>query len=309
MRNTFIISGGAGRVACAIPALEKFSRLNPNNDFKVLVHGWHQILWSHPLLQNRSFDASLAGTFDNHLKDSNVVHPEPYILNNFFNQKINLIEAFDEIINNTNNHKDLNRPCLYTSEFEKRQTSDIIDNIRAENNNKKIVLFQPFGSSIKFVNQYPFDNTHRSLTPDQYVAICNGIKDIAIVIYCSPKQFKPSDDTSIPINNWNPYFRIFPSMLEQCDYFIGCDSCGQHFAYGMDKPGTIIMGGSTDNFTYPEHFNVVRKEGFTPTYSPIRLSEGDTEFAERSNEGAMNFTKAEIDDIIDRIRKDLQGVR
>ena len=41
MRNTtFVISGGAGRVVTAIPALEKYHRLNPHDDFKVLVHGW-----------------------------------------------------------------------------------------------------------------------------------------------------------------------------------------------------------------------------------------------------------------------------
>ena len=52
MRNTtFVISGGAGRVVTAIPALEKYHRQNPDDDFKVLVHGWIDLFWSHPLLQ------------------------------------------------------------------------------------------------------------------------------------------------------------------------------------------------------------------------------------------------------------------
>ena len=39
MRNTtFVISGGAGRVVTAIPALEKYHRLNPDDDFKVLIY-------------------------------------------------------------------------------------------------------------------------------------------------------------------------------------------------------------------------------------------------------------------------------
>ena len=309
MNTTFVISGGAGRVACAIPALEKFYRLNPDNDFKVLVHGWYQILWSHPILQDRTYEANVKGAFEHYLKDNYVVHPEPYILNNFFNQRINLIEAFDELINNTNDHSDLNRPKIYTSIFEKKQTSDILSNIRADHDNKKIVMFQPFGSSIKFVDQYPFDHTHRSLTPDQYIAIANGIRDIATVIYCSPKEFKPGDDESIPINNWNPYFRIFPAMLEQCDYFIGCDSCGQHFAYGLDKPGTVIMGGSTNNFTYPDHFRTIRLDGFIPQYSPIRLSDGDVDFIERANDGAMDFSQSDINDIIEIIRSDIAAIR
>ena len=39
MNKTFIINGGAGRVISAIPALEKFHRKNPENDFKVLEIG------------------------------------------------------------------------------------------------------------------------------------------------------------------------------------------------------------------------------------------------------------------------------
>ena len=306
MNTTFIISGGAGRVACAIPALEKYHRLNPNDDFKVLVHGWQDLLWSHPLLQDRTFAANQKGSFENHLRDNRVLHPEPYIANNFFNERINLIEAFDEIINETDFHEDLSKPLIHTSTFEKKQTANIIANIRNEAPNKKLVLFQPFGSSCNFVNDYPFDHTHRSLSPDQYVAICNGIRDLATIIYCSQKHLKPNDDgDNISITEWNPYFRVFPAFMEQSDYFIGCDSCGQHFAYGMNKPGTIIMGGSTDNFTYPYHFNVIRKKGITPKYSPIRLSDGDTDFVERTNDGIMELSNHEIQEIIETIRKDL----
>jgi len=53
--TTFIITGGAGRVIAAVPALEKFARLNPDDDFKVLVYGWESLFWSHPLLQDRTF--------------------------------------------------------------------------------------------------------------------------------------------------------------------------------------------------------------------------------------------------------------
>jgi len=61
MNKTFYINGGAGRVISAIPALEKFHYLNPNNDFKVLVAGWESLYYSHPLLQNRTFSINQKG--------------------------------------------------------------------------------------------------------------------------------------------------------------------------------------------------------------------------------------------------------
>lgn len=309
MNKAFIVSGGAGRVAAMIPAFEKFHRLNPENDFKILAHGWSEVFWSHPDLQKRVVLANQKGCFETHIKEYDVVCPEPYILNNFFNERINLVEAFDEIINRTTDHSDLARPKIVTSQIEKLQANQIINDIRNTSPQKKIVLFQPFGSSCQFVNNYPFDETHRSVSPEDYVKIVNGIKDLATVIYCSNIEFKPNDDDSIPITNWSPYLRVFPALLEQCDYFIGCDSCGQHFAYGLNVPGTIVMGGSTNNFTYPHHFKVCRKTDTYPQYNPIRLSESEIDFANRANDGIINLSETELDELIHIIRLDLLNQR
>jgi ADP-heptose:LPS heptosyltransferase len=307
MKNTtFIISGGAGRVVTAIPALEKYHRLNPHDEFKVLVHGWVDLFWSHPLLQQRSFEANQKGTFDLHIKDYNAVVPEPYYLPSFYNQETNLIEAFDEIINNTKDHSDLARPSLYISDFEQRQTKEIINQIRAENPSKKVVVFQPYGSSVKFMNGEPYDSTGRSLSHNHYMEISKSLQDIAVIIYASPKELMSSDDTNIPVNNWNPYFRVLPSFIEQCDYFIGADSCGQHIAYAMNKPGTVIMGGTVDkNYTYPDHFKIVRKVDRQPVYNPIRVSAGDGEYIDRLNQGIMDFDKYEVEQIISHLRTEI----
>lgn len=306
MNTTFIISGGAGRVVTAIPALEKFHRLNPNNDFKVLVHGWVDLLWSNPILQDRTFEANQKGTFDLHIKDYNAIEPEPYVLNSFYNQKTNLIEAFDEIINNTNDHSDLNRPEIHLSNFEKKQAEEIVSTIRAEHPNKKVVVFQPYGSAIKFVNGEPFDNSNRSLLFDHYMQISEALKDIATIVYASPKQFMSSDDTNIPINNWNPYFRILPALIKQCDYFIGVDSCAQHIAYGLNKPGTVIMGGTVDkNYTYPNHFKIIRKADKLPVYNPIRLCNAENDFVDRINSGIMDFDQQEIKQIVEFVRNEI----
>ena len=67
--TTFVFSGGAGRTIAAIPALEKYARLNPDDDFKVLIHGWCDLYWSHPILQDRTFDVNQKGSFELFVKD------------------------------------------------------------------------------------------------------------------------------------------------------------------------------------------------------------------------------------------------
>lgn len=306
MNTTFIISGGAGRVTTAIPALEKYHKLNPHDDFKVLVHGWHQLFWSHPVLQNRTYEANQKGAFNLHVKDNNVVVPEPYHLRSFYTQQKNMMQAFDEIINQTNDHSDIFKPNLYTSQFEFNQTKQILDEIRANNNNKKIVIFQPFGSGCRLINNYPFDNSFRSLSPTHYLQISNAIQDLAVVIYASGPDVRANDDANIDISQWNPYFRVLPGFMQQADYFIGCDSVGQHIARAFDKPGTVIMGATNEaNYSWPDHFKVLRKSDRQPNYNPWRLCDGDVEFIDRMNEGIMDFDQEEINQIIEIIRADL----
>ena len=55
MNTTFIIDGGAGRVINSIPALEKYYKLNPEDDFNIIVHGWESVFWSNSKLQKRVF--------------------------------------------------------------------------------------------------------------------------------------------------------------------------------------------------------------------------------------------------------------
>ena len=93
MRKLFYIDGGAGRVITAIPALLKYDRLHPTDDWGVLIYGWDQLVWGIPELQDRTYNLDTKGLFDNVVKDSVVETPEPYRNNNYFNQRISLAEA------------------------------------------------------------------------------------------------------------------------------------------------------------------------------------------------------------------------
>ena len=308
--TTFIISGGAGRVVTSIPALEKYRRLNPEDDFKVLVHGWQDLYWSHPILQDRVFPANQKGQFENYIKDSRVVVPEPYTLNSFFNQKKNLVESFDEIINNTDDHSDLTTDkYLYTSIVEKNKTCELFSKYINKTKKDKVIIFQPFGSGVDIINGVVIDRSNRSLSRESYFKIVQELSKFATVIYASMPQFRnPNDKISFTFDEHGPYLRVLTSFIEQCDYYVGVCSVGQHVAKALKKPGTVLMGGTNEqSFSYPDHFAILRKEGKEPVYSPWRLSDGDCEFADRSNEGIMDFTDQELQDICNHIKERVSG--
>ena len=120
MNTTFLLSGGAGRIITAIPALEKFAKLNPDNDFKVMIYGWENLYWNHPLLQSKTFGVGTKGSFDHIVKNNLLLSPEPYHVNEYYNQKLSLVDAFDKEINKTDDHSDLDKPRLYLHSSEVR---------------------------------------------------------------------------------------------------------------------------------------------------------------------------------------------
>ena len=308
MNTTFIISGGAGRVIAAVPALEKYARLNPNDDFKVLVYGWENLIWSHPTLQNRAFSIHHKGAFENNIKNNRVVCPEPYYVHGYYNQKISLAQAFDEEINKTSDHSDLLPPKLYISTLERDSALRIVRETSKER--AKTLVIQPYGSGMGIVNNRPFDSSGRSLDVDAYLKIVKRLseknRDLSIIYFGDQSYRHPADDVSVDLKPYGPDLRAYLSLIAVSDYFIGCDSVGQHMARAMNKSGMVLMGATDEiNVSYPDYFTIYRKKGHTPTYSPIRLSTLDCEFADRLNDGIMDFNEKEIEEICDIVNANL----
>jgi hypothetical protein len=304
--TTFIITGGAGRVVCAMPALEKYARLNPNDNFNIIVHGWESLFWSHPTLQNRTIGAHQKNTFDTLIKQTQVRIPEPYQVYGFYNQQQHIAEAFDQEINNTTDHSDLNYNCLYLSELEREGGKELIEKYKSDKKKKRAIVFQPYGSGVDIINKKPIDRSNRSLTQEHSLKLIQEMSKDAVILNASkPEHRSRGDSLSIQFDDPNAnYFRRLMGLIYHCDYYVGVCSVGQHIARAFNKPGLILMGATHEsNYSYPDHFDVYRKSDRTPIYSPWRLSEVDIEFADRTNDGIMNFTDSEFKDIIDIIHK------
>jgi ADP-heptose:LPS heptosyltransferase len=309
METTIILNGGAGRIIAAIPALEKFARLNPTDNFKVLVHGWDSLYWSHPLLQNRTFSIGQKGIFEQYIKNNKVISPEPYYSYGYYNQHLSLAEAFDEEINKTTDHSDLERAKLYISKAEKNSIKKIIQDYKDKFKKNQVLVIQPYGSGIGIVNNRPYDNSHRSLDVDDYLSLVKKLtqqnKDL-LIFYFGDKMFKhPGDSVSLYLEEINSDLRFYLSLISECDYFVGIDSVGQHMAHALDKPGLVVMGSTLEkNVSYPEYFTFYRN-GIKPEYSPIRLSGLDCEFADRMNNDVMNFTDDQLTELATIINRNM----
>jgi hypothetical protein len=305
--TTFLISGGAGRVVTAIPALEKFARLNPSNDFKVLIHGWHELYWSHPLLQDKTFDINQKGTFELFVKDYELVTPEPYHRWRYYNQEISLAEAFDEEINHTTDHSDLEKPNLYLSSEEIRKMKENLKNITQQSNKEKVIVFQPYGSGAILENNIFSDSSGRSMYPEDYIKLVSELSKHVTVVYFGPQNFHEFIKDQYAFNPPNGDLRMYMSLIHECDYFVGCDSLGQHIARSFNKPGLVVMGSTFEtNVSYPDYFKFYRNENVKVTYNPIRIGGVDCQLIDRKNDGIMKFDEKQLQEIFTIIGSEME---
>ena len=308
MNTTFLLSGGIGRVITSIPALEKFYKLNQEDDFKVLVNGWENVFWSHPILQSRTFDPNQKGSFELYVKNHNLVVPEPYNNYNFYNQKTNLVEAFDELINDDLDHTNLKESgYLYLNTVEKNNAKQNIANFKDLTKKDKVIVFQPYGSAAQQISTEVVDDSNRSLSVESYFEIVKILSEHAAVVFMGQNNLRHvNDNLSIYLNDDLFYIRNMMGLISECNFFLGVDSVGQHIAKSFNKPGMILMGGTDErNYSYPNHFKIFRKEGSVPLYAPWRISDTDINYSNRLNDRMMEYTKDEIKEICNLVIRSL----
>ena len=296
MKTTFIIDGGLGRQITAIPALEKFVAKNP--DTTIVTHFWTPIFWGNCLLAPKVFDSNTKGLFER-IKDSKIVKPEPYYNTNYINDKISMADAFNEEINGDN--EKMPPPRIYLSSTELKNGKNI-----ARQNGKKVICFQPFGSTAKFENNDIIDQTVRSLSKEATLQMINMIRSDGFDIALFDDRDIPFLDRSKFLNIRNLDCRVWAAVIANCDYFVGVDSAGQHIARAFNKPGTVIMGGTSElNTSYTDHFTIIKKPG-DRKYMSYRLCDFDYWLSELENTNLMTYTIDEINKITQNILKDVR---
>ena len=301
-----MIDGGAGRAITAIPALEKYVRNNPNQDVKIVIFGWDNLLWGNKLLQDITYGADTKGLFDNVIKDADViVSPEPYRVPGYFKQQLTLAQAFDKEINNTDDHSDISVPKLYNCKAEEKNAANVIADVKKMQKKQKTIVIQPYGRSARVDRGDIIDDSSRGLDSRTYIKLAKKLSTKYNLILFAEKQFHLPEDTFT--FKMEADLRTWSAIIEASDYFVGCDSVGQHMARAFNKPGTVILGSTfAINVTYPDWFNIIEKEGMEKKYSPIRICGLDNHLADRYNDQLMDFDDKEIDNIFMNIVADIE---
>ena len=291
-KNTaFFINGGAGRVVCSIPALEKFAEENPENNFIIVCEGDTEFYKGHPILHAKAYDVWHKNLFEDKLKDMELVSPEPYRVWEYYNQKASLSQAYDIAINNKG-IRDLPKPTIKLSKQETITGLQVCNEVKEKTKKKKTIVFQPFGRGVVEDKGVITDFSGRSFEAGTVVNLIKELtKDYAVIfmgeVAIEFSKHGVTESVAIP---QNINLRQWASIIANADHFLGCDSVGQHLAYSLGTDATVVIGSTfKENVSYPDEktFNILDMGDGARIYSPIRIT--IDEFSDRHNEGIMQM--------------------
>jgi len=304
-KKAFFINGGAGRVLCAIPALEYYKQ-NTDDSVVIVAEGWHELFFASAILRENVYPVGHKNLFQHQLKDREIVSPEPYRLNAYFNQQCNMIQAFDMLINgNTEEIPKTKSMELSISRNDQAFGYNTIKQIKQSVGKEKAVVFQPLGSGAKINGEFLIDESGRSIELNDIITIVKELSKHYAVIMMTNVNIPAQEAMGAAIPQAN--LLQWMGIVKACDYFLGCDSMGQHYAHALGKPATVIIGS-----TFPENISYPNTKNFTiidngkdkgRLYNPFRIT---MDFdSERANEDAMVMNESQVKDVIKTVTNKL----
>ena len=305
MTTIISLDGGLGRIITAIPALLKYSKNHPDEEWYITIPGWDFITWGFPELQERTFNPDAKGSFDLFWKADQIISPEPYRLPAYYRNEISLREAFDVCINKSTDHQDLPPLQLNISLAEKRKAFEIIEEAKSKHKKSKTIVLQPYGSTATPHASGIYDDSLRSIPKPMLDYFIQELSKNYNLIFLGAKEFhdirtyKPDPD---------PNLREWSAIIGSADYFIGCDSCGQHICKALNKKASVVIAGTHRvNVTY-DGFHIIERD--VPFYpDSMRISGFQAHMSSRLNELRIQFTSEEIEKAYQDIIKNIEGER
>ena len=186
----------------------------------------------------------------------------------------------------------------------------VLKEVKEKTKKDKVVIFQPFGRGVVSQNGLILDSSARSFEGAHVINIVKQLQKKYAVVLMSEigidfSKHGCKDPVAHPqgIN-----LRQWAGVIANADYFLGCDSVGQHLAYSLDRPATIVVGSTFSiNVSYPNYskFDVLDMGGSIRRYSPIRITMD--EVADRGNDGIMQMNdkieEAIVQSVVNGIKK------
>jgi hypothetical protein len=304
MTTIIWIDGGIGRVITSIPALLKYHKNHSSEEWRIMIPGWDFVMWGIPELQERTFNPDSKGSFENYFWNAKeVITAEPYRVPAYYRNEISLREAFDVVINDSTDHSDLPPMQLNLSFQEKRRAFEVMEEAKQKHKKSKTIVLQPYGSTATPHPSGTFDDSLRSMPKNMLDYFISELSKDYNLIYMGahefhdPRTFKPSSDLNL---------REWAAIIEAADYFIGCDSCGQHMRKCFNKKASVMIAGTHKiNITYKDFHIIERNVPFNP--DSMRISGFYSHMAARLNEKRIQFTQQEIENAYKEIVKNIEG--
>ena len=303
MTTIIALDGGFGRIITSIPALLKYHKNHPDEEWYIMIPGWDFTTWGFPELQERTFNPDARGSFDLFWRADKVIAPEPYRVPAYYRNEISLREAFDVCINDSTNHNDLPPMQLNLSIPEKREAYDIVEKAKSLHKKSKTIVLQPFGSTATPHSSGIFDNSLRSIPKPMLDYFINELSKDYNLIFLGAKEFrniktyKPDPD---------PNLREWAAIIGAANYFVGCDSCGQHICKALNKPASVVIAGTHQVNTTYDGFHIIERD--VPFYpDAMRVSGFQSHMASRLNEPRIDFTQEEIETAYQEIIEKIEG--
>ena len=303
MKKAFFINGGVGRVLCAIPGLE-WHKENIDPDVVIVAESWNEIYMASPSLRGNIWPVGHKGLFEEKLIDREIISPEPYRLNSYFTQKCNLIQAFDILINDLKEIPKSKKINIDINKVDQMYGYNMVDQIKSQLGKEKVVVFQPFGSTATREGNIVIDPSGRSFEVRDIVKIVEELsKNYAVILMTEIEiPIDKNMGAAIPKANLLQWMGI----IYASDYFLGCDSMGQHYAHALEKPATVVIGSTfPENISYPDNkdFTIIDNGKEERIYSPIRITQDFV--SDRVNENLMILDNKTVDEIVKSITNKL----
>ena len=303
--KAFFINGGAGRMLCSIPAFEKYEQESGDKDFIIVCEGGTDVFKGHPTLDARTYDVWHKNLFVEKLKDRDIYTIEPYRVWEYYNQLCSISQAID-IELNKQGIRELPKPTLRLSKDELISGRQLIAEVKKKLKKEKVIVLQPFGRGIEYLDESFVDRTARSIEYKDVKKLISKLqeKGFAVIMMSEIKLDLTQEKTikeeiafpeNISIRQW-------AAVIKYADHFLGCDSLGQHLAYAMDKPATVVFGSTYPiNVSYPnvKNFNILDMGEELREYSPIRITMDER--IDRKHENLMSMTPEIVDYVIDAV--------
>lgn len=288
----------------SIPAFEKYEEESGDKDFLIICEGGAEIFKGHPTLDKRVYDHWHRNLFQDKIKDMDIVTTEPYRVWEYYNQKCSIAQAFDIQINGKG-IRPLPRPTLRLSKDELLQGRYVVSEVKKKLKKDKIIVIQPFGRGIEYIDETLVDKTGRSFELKDVKDIVRKLQDndYGVILMSEFKvdlsDAKLKDEVATP-ENIN--IRVWAAIIKYCDHFLGCDSLGQHLAYAIGTKVTAVIGSTYPiNVSYPDNpdVDVLDMGEIDREYSPIRIV--IDERVDRKNEPLMVMNKEIVDLVISHV--------